>query len=227
MKVPWTNGAWPVPAGFLYAWVSTRVPGYGAVDVASSVYTAAAGYYRGDDFVGAVDAAAPGTWAVDDRGQVRTTQSSLDVTAVDRSLWVMGFGREVGDVETVTTWYAPYVSPIIIPHRGATWEAVDLSRDAVDIDTDATMRALGDVWGAARVWRWTVDLDPYAYAAFRQGWCMRGRVTLEGATADELASDEPGGALTGQVVAVEGVAWRSARALTQARVSLIVVGGGS
>lgn len=224
MKVDYTAGAWPTPAGYLYGYVSTQVAGHRQIDVASTVYTVTSGYYRGDALVAQVNADVAGTWAVSN-GEITTTHGTATVTATDSLMRLLGFGTEVGDAFAgVTTKRSIYVSPVIIPHLGAQWQAVDVARD-VDLASDATIRDLSSVWGGARVWRWTITLDRYAYAAFRVGWCSRGKVAVTGTDASDLSGGNADGVLAGHVVAVEGVEWAGPADLGLCRVKLIVAGG--
>lgn len=227
MRVPYDDGAWPAATGFLYGYVSTKVAGHRAVSVAGSPYLLTAGYYRGDALLAQCNADLPVTGAVGVGGQVLIVQAFTTLDADDMLLWALGYGCEPGDHRASSLfWYAPFVSPVMIPHSGATWEAVDLSRD-VDLSSDGILKGLGNVWGAARVWRWTIKLTPWAFAAFRLGRCMSGQVALEGAVSSAMGAAEPGGALTGRVLGVEGVDWSDERTLSLATVRLIVATEGS
>lgn len=212
---PEAIGSWPTPAGYLYGYVDTSVTGYQKArdDTGAVTVTVASGYYRADALITALDTAlsAQSFGASHTNGQVIVTTNGGDVLVwPDRLGWALGYGTEPGDEGTFLQngedAAAPYVAPIMIPYLGADWSEVDTSRE-ITLEVDRTRRGLPGVWGAARIWRWSLTLDEYAFEALQQGWCLRGKVAIEGSESSALGGSQADGALTGYALGLSGVEW--------------------
>jgi hypothetical protein len=93
---------------------------------------------------------------------------------------------------------------------------------------DRHRRNQGFVWGAADVFRCSLTMHRWALEALQTGWCLRGRVTLGGATklSTPIGLSDPDGAITGYVLGVDGIEWLD-QTQTHARVSMSIATDGS
>jgi len=211
----WTDVA-VLPSWWLCGWVDTDSPGYRTVSIGGTPYTAAAGYHRWPDYIGAIDTAVGGGgWAatVNNRGAVRLSGSSAAVVWTDRAGWLMGMGTDPADSEgSVTSVTSRTPPPGCIPLIGANWVSVDRTAES-QITVDRWQRGHGYVWGSAELWRWRLRMVRDAVPSFRSGHLLSGKVTLTSTLPDPSWSDSPwsssnsSGYLDGYVVGVEGGRW--------------------
>jgi hypothetical protein len=187
--------------GFIYSWVRTDHPGYRRLSVGGVPFILPSGTYRFDELITAIDAAMPGTCTMASNGRVSFATAGLGFP--DRLGWLLGFGREGGTSEVTALHDAPFVAPGCIPLQSITWERVTVERER-EIVTDRSRRQGGYVFGAARLWIWTVGMTRHAFDALSTGWCLRSKVTVAGASLTAISSAVPGGALTGHVLGLDG-----------------------
>lgn len=197
-------------AAWLLGYVRTDVPGYREIEVGGNLYTVAAsgtGGHRFDDLITAVNTALgaldPITWATN--GKVVPTPNSERYP--DRLGWVLGLVDDAGHTTTGDD-DASVVPPAGIPLLGATWLRVDSEADRREI-IDRHRRNQGYVWGAALIWRCKMTMHRWALEALQTGWCLRGKVTLAGATMlnTPVSVSEPAGAITGYALGLDSVRW--------------------
>ena len=207
--VPWVT--LPAAAAWLLGYVRTDAPGYreigfGGTDLFTVAASSATGY-RFDDLIDAVNTALspndPITWST--RGNVIATGNGE--VYPDRLGWVLGVVNDAGDAVTGDD-ASSVVPPAGIPLLGATWLRVDSEADRREI-VDRHRRNQGYVWGAALIWRCKLTMHRWALEALQTGWCLRGKVTLAGATMlnTPVSESEPTGAITGYALGLDSVRW--------------------
>ena len=221
---------------FLYGYVDTDPAGYRKISVGGSVKTVAAGYYRWDAYVTAINAALSGSgWVL---GSLATGQNWLRkasgteaVVWPDRLGWVCGFEQPPEAAEgTVGSVYSRAVSPAAIPLMGATWESVEIKKER-QFMVDRSQRGHGYVFGTSRVWRWKLVMTRQSLAALKTGWCLSGKVVISAADPTGLGSDtawsasNTDGYLEGVPVGVESVTWID-NLQTVAEVTLLITTAG-
>jgi hypothetical protein len=218
----------PLPASFyvaakparawLYGYVRTDHPGYRRITIGGTPFVVTSGTYRFDALVAQIqtDVGGAATITHESPGYVQT---SGVVTFPDRLGWVCGFGDAAYDDHP-----APFIPPAGIPLYGAQWDAVDVERER-EIIQDRSRRQGGYVFGAARVWRWTLTMHRYALEALLTGWCLRGQITIIGAGVGvTMGATEPGGAFTGHALGLDGGPAWGGPTMDIATVRLLVAG---
>lgn len=209
--IPSLPSTLPVARAWLYGYVRSDHPGYRTVRVGGLPATVASTTgQRWDAYVSALStaltSAASWTATLGTDGRVTLAGSSAIVSYPDRLGWLLGMGKDGGTAEgaAATSVVSRFVPPAGIPLFGAQWDAVSVERER-ELVMDRSRRQGGYVWGGARVWRWTLTMHRYALDALMAGWCLRGQVTILGAgVSATMGSTEPGGALTGHALGLDG-----------------------
>lgn len=221
---------------FLYGYVDTDFAGHRKISLGGSVLTVAAGYYRWDAYITAVNTALSGSgWALGSlaNGQswLRKASGAEAVVWTDRLGWLCGFDQPPGASEgTVLSVYSRAVSPCAIPLMGATWESVEIQKER-QLVVDRNQRGHGYVFGTSRVWRWTLVMTRESLRALRTGWCLSGKVVISKEDPTDVGSDtawstsNTDGYLEGVPIGVENVTWLD-DLQTVARVSMLITTAG-
>jgi hypothetical protein len=202
--IPYAPGAHPVPVGYLYGYVDTRVPGMRAYTGPAGDAVVAPGVYRLDALIPAINAYhyAP----VLDRWGVRLELEEADaIEWRDRLGWVLGYGaaRTYPSPPASTMWHAPYCSPAAIPLLSATWDQVDIDRDRwLTDDAYRHLRAWVTDPGA-RIWQCELSTDRAGASALETGHILRGRASVVCGVDDPISPADPGGSITGRVVGAD------------------------
>jgi hypothetical protein len=197
-----------LPAGYLFGWVDTSVPGHRLITEGASLRTLASGYYRGDALAAALTTAGlPTTFA---SGRFTCTPgSATTLTSTDRLAVLLGLTARAGQqLASAATHTSTVFSPVAIPHVGAMWQSVVVDADDV-LSMSRQQRSAGYVWGGTRVWDVTLTLSRPAVEALAQGWCHRGRVTVHCGTDAPMSASEPRGYIQGAVLSVSAPSWMS------------------
>tara|TARA_R100000995_G_scaffold33194_2_gene14940 strand:+ start:776 stop:1474 length:699 start_codon:yes stop_codon:yes gene_type:complete len=224
------------PTAFLYGYVDTDAPGYRQVSLGGSVKTVAAGYYRWDAFITAINAAITSAgWAIVSTSTGLTTLTKASGTAAvvwpDRMGWLLGYDQPPNAAEgTVAAVQGRTVAPGAIPLIGATWDSVEIQKERQFV-VDRSQRGHGYVFGTSRVWRWRLVMSEHALEALRSGWCLSGKVVVSAKDPTQLGADSPwstsntDGYVEGVPVGVEGVRWLDTLQ-TVAEVTLLITTAG-
>ena len=219
-------------SAFIYGYVDTDHAGYRKITLGGSTYTVAAGYYRWDAYITAINTAISASgWAlVSGTDGVSTLTKASGTAAIawpDRLGWLLGYEVEPAATEHGTgSLVGRGVAPGAIPLLGATWEDVQITKESQFL-VDRSRRGHGYVFGTSRIWRWTLVMTSAALQALRTGWCLNGKIVISAATPAGLGSDPAwttsatGGHLEGVPVGLEDVTWIDALQ-TQARVSMLI-----
>tara|TARA_R110000824_G_scaffold95611_1_gene229852 strand:- start:466 stop:1164 length:699 start_codon:yes stop_codon:yes gene_type:complete len=206
------------PTAFLYGYVDTDHPGYRQVRFSATTYTVAAGHYRWDAYLAAINTAISGAgWAVaaTSTGQhvFAKASGSSSVQWTDRLGWLLGFDSEPGVSEyPATSYYSRRPAPGAIPLIGATWDHVSVAKER-QLVVDRSQRGHGYVFGSARVWRWRLTMDYTALHALQSGWCLGGTVLVSAKAPASLGADSAwstsntGGYVEGQPIGIESIEW--------------------
>ena len=138
----------------------------------------------------------------------------------------MGIVHDAGAVTTADT-SSYFIPPAGIPLLGATWESVTSEVERRQI-VDRHRRNQGFVWGASEVFKCSLTMHRWALEALQTGWCLRGKVTLGGATKLDtpVGLADPDGAITGYVLGIDGIEWLD-QTQTHARVTMSIATDGS
>ena len=221
---------------FLYGYVDTDFSGYRTMTLAGHTRTVAAGYYRCDAYITAINGAiAADGWAVVSTATGQTTLTKSSGTAAvgwtDRMGWLLGYDTEPETLEgTIGSIASRAVSPGAIPLLGATWEQVEVLKERQFV-VDRSQRGHGYVFGTSRVWRWRLVMSSHALEALRTGWCLSGKVVISAKDPTALGTDSAwsasntGGYLEGVPIGVEGVQWIDSLQRT-AQVSMLITTAG-
>ena len=224
------------PSAFLYGYVDTDIPGYRKVSLGGSVKTVAAGYYRWDAFITAINSAISSAgWVLASTSTGLTSLAKGSGTGAvvwtDRLGWLLGYDQPPGGAEgTVSGVMARAVAPGAIPLIGATWESVEIQKERQFV-VDRSQRGHGYVFGTSRVWRWKLVMSSFSLEALRTGWCLSGKVVVSAKDPTQLGSDSAwstsntGGYLEGVPVGVENVRWLD-ELQTVAEVTLLITTAG-
>lgn len=209
------------PQAFLFGYVTSNVPGYRKLNIGGTVYTlgttGAEGLLWSTYITGMDTAISASGWSLEwsaATGKVTLSGLPQAVSFPDSLGALCGFavdpGTSVGTVATVESVRVPYAA---IPLYGATWSQVDMQR-SVEYDVDRMSRTVGYNWGGAQVWRWRLTMDTHSLTALRYGWCLNGKVRIEGKGIDgpgtsyqPISSSNDGGYLEGYPLGIAGLRW--------------------
>lgn len=194
-------------SGWLYGWVDTSVPGHRAIQLGSTTYTIPSGYYRGDEL--ATELTALGCSTQLDAVFGVSVSPAATLTSTDRLAVLLGLTVRAGQTLGAATKHTARVySPVAIPIHGGIWTAATI--DADDVYTlSRVQRTSGYCWGAVRVWDVELLMPRASLEALQFGWCTKGRVTVLCGTDSPMASNQTGGTIQGQVLAVGRPEWLS------------------
>jgi len=195
------------PAGaMLYGYVDTSETGYRQAMLGATTYTLASGIFRGDAL--AAQLSAVGVPTTHQAGRFTVTPSpAASWYSSDRLGVLMGLTARAGDtVLSAASHTSSRLSPVAIPLAGfyVASQRVDADDESMP---DRLERDLGFAWGGARVVTINATLHKWALDAWLFGWCQRGRVTFEGSNAADLSGSQPGGKVTGHVIATSAPRW--------------------
>jgi len=206
------------PQAFLYGYADTDHAGYRKLSLGGTVYTVAAGNYRWDAYITAINSAIAGSdWTVASTTTGQTTlakgSGSAAVVWTDRLGWLLGFDQEPGASEGVVSSLAGRaIAPGAVPLLGATWDQVEISKERQFV-VDRSQRGHGYVFGTSRIWRWQLVMSYNALRAVKSGWCLSGSVLVSAKDPTQLGSDaawsssNTGGYVEGVPIGIEGVRW--------------------
>ena len=223
----------PPPAGFLYAWIDTGIPGARTITrPGGAEITAAEGYLEFPHWQKSISDAIEA-----DHGSTftfSTTTGKCSFVAdgagdyeFDRCGDLCGVARKPGVARTFAD--EERLDSFFIP-RGAIWlmgceyEEIELVRE-MQFDQFRWRRGYGYTWGGARVYRWLLTMHRDALEAFDAGWCATGKVSVRMGSDTAIADSGTGytGKLVGHVIGVESQTWLGP-ARDVAQVSLLVAG---
>ena len=180
--------------------------------------------------LGAID---PAGWAasINAQGAVVLSGSSAAIVFPDRLGALLGFNVEPGTaMGTLTSMTSTTVPLGGIPLFGASWQEVDVSR-SVQYEVDRLSRTTGYNWGGAKLWRWRITVDSFGLDALRIGWCMRGKVRIQGYSATgtgtsyhPISSSNAIGYMEGWPLGISNIEWLD-DSQSMAQVDIMVSGG--